>query len=285
MGRTGSTFPQPDVFSPPDWRWLIACKIHESPKPRHKRRTDPEWLWPLLALAKLASGRKLRGPRTPPSDELVLAFQLYQSRRHQDWELEARILAGQTDDEIAAAMDFPAAVVSAYEQTFFSVRDRLTVGDYILIEVIGYSPFRGFEEGDLQTLWGYFAYAAGPKILELVMAVSLGRPLPDWALREAPCKAAAEGLRLGIKAMLLACTGAMTATKLRRLRTLREQIANLRRLEESQAALKTIMPGVRRGHPKSSAEIADKGTMPTGSSEQEAGATGGPGSQKLADAA
>ena len=157
MARTDSTFPQPDVFSPPDWRWLIACKIHESPKPRHKRRTDPDWLWPLIALAKLASGRKLRGPRIPPSDELVLAFQLYQSRRHQDWELEARILAGQTDEEIAAAMNLPAAtVVSAYEETFFSVRSRLEASDYILIEVIGYSPFRGFEEGDLQTLWGYF---------------------------------------------------------------------------------------------------------------------------------
>ena len=77
----------------------------------------------------------------------------------------------------------------------------------------------------------------------------------------------------------------MTATKLRRLRHLRAQIANLRRLEESQAALKTTMPGVRRGHPKSSDEIADSATMPTGSSKQEAGATGGPASQKLADAA
>ena len=88
-------------------------------------------------------------------------------------------MAGQTDDEIAAAMNLPAAaVVSAYEETFFSVRSRLQASDYILHEVIGYSPFRGFEEGDLQTLWGYFGYAAGPKILELVMAVSLDRGCP-----------------------------------------------------------------------------------------------------------
>jgi hypothetical protein len=36
--------------------------------------------------------------------------------------MEARILAGQTDREIAAAMNVAPAVVSAYEQNFFSVK-------------------------------------------------------------------------------------------------------------------------------------------------------------------
>jgi hypothetical protein len=133
--------------------------------------------------------------------------------------MEARILAGQTDREIAAAMNVAPAVVSAYEQNFFSVKDRLNAADFILSTTIGYTPFRGFDEGDWRSLWAYFAYTAGPKMLELVMAVSQSRRLPDRALHDG---AGAE-LEVGIRAMLLACSGAMTHYKLERLRTLRRR--------------------------------------------------------------
>jgi hypothetical protein len=65
-------------------------------------------------------------------------------------------------------------------------------------------------------------------MLELVMAVSEGRRLPDWALGEG---ADAEVLETGIWAVLLACTGAMTHHKLERLRTLRRRRASAREEE------------------------------------------------------
>jgi hypothetical protein len=61
-------------------------------------------------------------------------------------------------------------------------------------------------------------------MLELVMAVSERRRLPDWALGEG---ADAEVLETGIWAVLLACTGAMTHHKLQRLRTLGRQRASV----------------------------------------------------------
>ena len=74
-------------------------------------------------------------------------------------------------------------------------------------------------------LWAYFGYTAGPKMLELVIAVSKHRRLPDGVLDEEWAKEAAELLEVGIRAMLVACTGAMTCYKLERLRTLRRRRA------------------------------------------------------------
>ena len=176
-GQTNSCY---DCVSPPDWRWRQACRTYSRGRPYRKKLDDPEWLRPLIVLVKVASGRP--PPKTPLPPELRQAFSYFQSSGPPGWELEVPILAGQSDAEIAAAMDIPPAVVGAYEEFFFSVRDRLDAADFILSTLIGYTPFRGFDQGDLRGLWVYFAYTAGPKMLEIAMAVSRGRPLPDWAM-------------------------------------------------------------------------------------------------------
>jgi hypothetical protein len=231
-----------DSLVPPDLRWGTACRLHSPTRRRRRRPDDPSWLPTLLALAETVypSGRRCRGPRVPVPPELMRAFELYEGSGQVRWELEARLLAGQTDEEIAATTAMPAIVVGEYERTFFNVRQRLAGSDFILSSVIGYTPFRGFDEGDLRGLWAYYGYTAGPKMLELVMAVSLRRSLPQWALREAPSKADAELLEIGVRAMLLASTGAMTRHKLRKLRTLRAQKAELRQ-KSSTKALKTLV--------------------------------------------
>ena len=80
----------------------------------------------------------------PP--DLLAAHQLCESNGPLRWELEARILAGQSDDDISASMAVPPAVVAAFERSFFNVRDRLAAFDLILFHVIGYRPVLGFEE-------------------------------------------------------------------------------------------------------------------------------------------
>jgi hypothetical protein len=97
-----------DCVSRPDWRWLKACKTHSRGNRYRKRPSDPEWLRPLLGLASIACGRKRRGPQIPVPPELLRAFEFYVQSISPRWELEARILAGQTDEDIAAAMDLPA---------------------------------------------------------------------------------------------------------------------------------------------------------------------------------
>ena len=226
-----------DPLAAPDWRWQRACALHRRPRRRRRRPDDPDWLQTLLALAETAypSGRRRRGPRLLIPPALIEALEVYEGGGQLCWELEARLLAGQTDEDIAAATAVRAAVVAAYERHFFAVRQCLAACDYILSCVVGGVPLQGFDEGDLRGLWAYFGYAAGPRMLELVMAVSLGRPLPDWAVREAPDQAALDSLELAIRAMLMACSGAMTPSKLRKLRVIGAQVADLRRMAPPKA--------------------------------------------------
>ena len=214
-----------NVTPPADWRWQWACQVHSDPGSRSLN--DPAWLPTLLALAEKVSpsGATLSELSAPAS--LLEAFELYQSQGQLVWDLEARILAGQTDQEIEAATAVPAAVVEAYEHAFFDVRRRLEADDYIFAAVIRRSNFGEHDESDLKGLWAHFGYSAGPRMLELVMAVSLGRRLPEWALREAPSAADVELLELRIRAMLIAETGPLTPAKLKKLRILRAQIDEL----------------------------------------------------------
>jgi hypothetical protein len=226
-----------DPLAAPDWRWQRACAFHRRPRRRRRRPDDPDWLPTLLALAEKAypSGRRRRGPRLVIPPALIEALDVYQGGGQLRWELEARLLAGQTDEDIAAATAVPAGVVAMYERPFFGVRKCLAARDYILSCVVGGAPLHGFDEGDLRSLWAYFGYAAGPKMLELVMSVSVGRPLPDWAVREAPNRAALDSLELAIKAMLMACFGAMTPSKLQKLRVIGAQMVDLRRMAPPKA--------------------------------------------------
>ncbi len=219
-----------ECLSPPDWRWATACLFHGRTQRRRMRSDDLNWLPTLVSLAEevYPSKRRRRRPRISVPPELRRAFELYQTWGPLRWDVEARILAGQSDEEVAAATAVPVTVVVAYEHAFFDVRHRLEACDYILGAVVGHSPFRCFDEGDLKGLWGYYGYAAGPRILELVMSVSLGRSLPDWALREAPNATDAQLLELGVKAMLMASTGALTPGKLRKLKVLRAQMDELK---------------------------------------------------------
>jgi len=94
--------------------------------------------------------------------------------------VEARILAGQTDVEIAALTSLDPLVIAAFESLFFCVRDRLQAGDWIATVVIGPGLRCGFASDEMPLLLRAFGYYAGASILELVMAVTENRPLPVW---------------------------------------------------------------------------------------------------------
>jgi hypothetical protein len=224
-------FARTDPFRSPDWRWCAACSLHDRIRQRQRRirKSDPDWLAPLVGLAELVNpsgGRRRRRTRlvTP---ELVAAHRLYETNSAIRWELEARLLARQSDEEISAASGTPPAVVATFGRFFFDVRNRLAAADCILIKVIGHDPLRGFEETDLRGLWQYFAFMAGPKMLELVMAVTLDRPLPDWVVEEAPDPASIEQLRTSTKLAILA-TRRFSGDP-RKLLTLRVQALELKR--------------------------------------------------------
>jgi len=248
------------LFGPPDWRWRIACHLHAvecaSGRRRRKRKSDPLWLAPLLGLKRVLdpAGRRRRRSKSAVPPDLVAAHQLYLSNGPSRWETEARILAGQTDDEIACSTGLAPAVVATFEQFFFNVRDRLAAVDLILFDVIGYRPVLGFEGGDLRGLWAYFGYEAGAKMLEIVMAVSQDRPLPAWVVEGAASPASVEQLVAATKRAILALNRSLvSAGKLQKLFVIVLQTLELRKKPAARA--QQNMPNV--GGPAQGLSIGD----------------------------
>ena len=103
-------------FRPPDWRWRRAI-LPPWPRARGPRKDDG---WIARARRFLAaldrSGGDTGHPRLARLDPEVLgAFLLARSSARRRWELEARILAGQGDDEIAGRLGVGEGAVAAYE--------------------------------------------------------------------------------------------------------------------------------------------------------------------------
>jgi len=114
-------------FRPPDWRWQRARILVAERRPFLLRRDD---LWTgqamayVRALARCGAPEPLECPH-PKWAALHAAHRLSTEDGPQRWEVQARLLAGQADPEIACRCAVPADTVCWFEALFFCVRDRL----------------------------------------------------------------------------------------------------------------------------------------------------------------
>lgn len=99
------------------------------------------------------------------------AHQLAQHDGPLRWQLEARILAGQQDGEIARRCALSAGTVAWYERLFFAVRHCLGARGYIVGQVIGSGLWHGFHDDGVRALWAAFGYFGGPIVLEAIVDV------------------------------------------------------------------------------------------------------------------
>ncbi len=74
--------------------------------------------------------------------EMCWALRLYEQRDYEKlrWTIEARILARQTNDEIAQSCGCMPEMIEYYEALFFNVRARLDSPDFIMTKVVDVSP-------------------------------------------------------------------------------------------------------------------------------------------------
>ena len=80
--------------------------------------------------------------------------------------IEARILASQSDYDIARRMGIRPEVIAIYENVFFNVRDKLSNKDYISTVVMGPSIYAGLTDRDYDLLWKLYGYMYGPVALD-----------------------------------------------------------------------------------------------------------------------
>jgi hypothetical protein len=185
---TAVTYAKYSPFRSPSWRWDLACEAADESRRgsrSRRRRQRPED--PVLAELTLFV-RELRHSPDEAGKESVArrwphplaAQRLQEGGGLHRGEVEARLIAGQSDEEIASRTGWEPEVVSCFEQTFFNVRDRLGARDWLAYRAVGTGLRCGFAPGDLAGIWRAAAYGGGSVALEVVLAVTLGRPLPDW---------------------------------------------------------------------------------------------------------
>ena len=170
--RAATTTMPRDERRSPAWRWERALAIVEQ-SARRDRRKDDAWVGRavtfLKALARAAARPDARRPVAldPP---MLGAWRLRRGEPRRRWEVEARLLAGQDDREIAAKVGVDAGAIEAYEALHYSVRDHLAATDWVAFVAIGPRLYLGLDPEDTEIVWKLFAYNGGPHVLDALIA-------------------------------------------------------------------------------------------------------------------
>ncbi len=171
---------------PPDWRPQLAAALHEGRMAfvATRRKDVPDelvrklltqmygWRWDAPSDDEWAAMQAATAWHTTASADAVL-------------EVQARLLAAQTDDVIAAAVGTSPEVVDYYEKLFYSCRDRLWQRSFIA----GVFLNAGGPTPTVADAVRRAAYRFGPLGVELFLAAVRG---PGWETDTAPPTTATE---------------------------------------------------------------------------------------------
>ncbi len=159
-----------DPFLVPDWRRQDAHRLVNG--------EEPEWSSddPVI----VAYAEYLRGTDAAHDDAdkatveqrwsaIAAAHKIAKQDGPTRWEIEARLLADQSDDDIAAKCSLPSEVVGCYETIFCNVRSRLGAEIWVCNQVLGPDIHNGFADHEVGSLWRAFAYYGGPVVLDALL--------------------------------------------------------------------------------------------------------------------
>jgi hypothetical protein len=109
--------------------------------------------------------------------QLHQAYLLHRDATFQAAELEARLLAAESTEQIVARLNIPASVVDLFHDVFFDVRPMLNSESYIRSTVF---PKEIHSKGiqDFHTFMKAMAFGGGPHVLEDVLWYR-STPRPD----------------------------------------------------------------------------------------------------------
>jgi hypothetical protein len=171
-------------WRPADWRWQRARKIAAG-ELRLSSRMDDKHVRRALRLA-----RDVVDETTPAGQDAVAnadpslywAYVLHrQSSPACRAEIEARIIAGEIEDELLRRVGVSHEVLQTYERVFFDVRDRLCTPAYVLNIIIGEAMHKGLSEKDYPTLWKFYGYTYGPRMLDSLIGQAIAPYKPRTA--------------------------------------------------------------------------------------------------------
>lgn len=158
----------------PHWKWLRAISV-DAGGPKASKTLDGadgfKWIRRALRLKRhhAAAGNRpevlYNLARLDPA--IFWAHSIWaEDKQPTRWEIEARILAGETDEEIAKKVGCEPEVITAYEAVFFNVREKLNNTAYVVNVVMADSVTKGITERQYDLLWKMFGYRGGPHVLD-----------------------------------------------------------------------------------------------------------------------
>jgi hypothetical protein len=166
MSTTNSMDAALDTWRALDWRAKRAQQLVQQRRHPSPRTDDPL----TAALARFFRDRSSAGPdsRSRPTpkaliDAVRLAEEPVGLRRGV---VEARVLAGQSPDEIAHCSGITAESVKWFEASYYDVRERLVFDNYILLSVIGPRPASTGEWATFVWVCKRVAYPRGVSALD-----------------------------------------------------------------------------------------------------------------------
>ena len=167
--RLSPEFPmwKADPFHPVDWRAQDAERLLAGSSARWAGAHDPDVEEYARYMRSLSAGEATATQALSASRQAVVsaAHQLAQQDDPVRWLVEAAILAGESDEQVAARCGLDPSVIATFERLFFAVRDSLKAEVWVLTQVIG-RVWQGFHDDELNRLWRGFAYFGGPLILD-----------------------------------------------------------------------------------------------------------------------
>ena len=158
-----------DPLAAPSWRWDLArqwadqhCRIGSCPDPVVRVA------WRYLRARYSAVGQRHMAAVAQRYPDLTAAHHIHGEAGMARAELESRLLANQSVENIAAKLALPTGVVRTYESAFFAVLERLNAHDWIVLHAVRIGPWGSPNpsEGDI---WRYLAWQC-PAAMECVIA-------------------------------------------------------------------------------------------------------------------
>lgn len=168
-----SKFQKYNPFREPNWRYNRVLELAErqGAPGRVSWRTDDDYV-------KVAKNFVVQYNRLPEEERNQLfasnpgLYYAYMLNEAPDEEVncmvQARILAGETDAEIADHICTLPATIEWYEALFFNVRDRLGCQDWIVSTILGPSAERGVKDRSFDFAAKMFGYFGGSLALEVI---------------------------------------------------------------------------------------------------------------------
>lgn len=168
---------------PPSWRWYLAARLLYSKDQTSHRFSDMDVL-EALRFQRWYAAAKSEQDYQVLLDNLPWIYQATEIWQGDDLlhsEIEARLLASEDFNSIAAKTGVRVEIVGAYERMFFNVLDRLNAPSWVTNYAIGKKIHHGLTSKHFTTLWKAYGYWGGPLVLDSLIYQSFGATRPTQA--------------------------------------------------------------------------------------------------------